>query len=219
MEHFNNDDLEYVVDDGFYSDDASDFEDDHHAFSSDDKRSSSSADSPDSDSDSDFETVISLSFLFLKSLLASSMVFTIHWFNWFWNRVVIIVRKLTPLLRKRGTGRISREFHGRSLIIAETSTVSRDWSSTWTMRISLVHVKTYTRLIFIFIYNLEYYYYVCSFLILLLIFGVFCYFWFTGVLGSAEREELLWLPVQYQACQVHNSAFSGTVEALFVAIH
>lgn len=56
MEHFNNDDLEYVVDDGFYSDNASDFEDDHHAFSSDDKRSSSSADSPDSDSDSDFET-------------------------------------------------------------------------------------------------------------------------------------------------------------------
>lgn len=31
----------------------------------------------------------------------------------------------------------------------------------------------------------------------------------TGVLASREEEDLLWLPVQYEARQINNSAFSG----------
>lgn len=31
----------------------------------------------------------------------------------------------------------------------------------------------------------------------------------TGLLASGEGEDLLWLPVQYEACKVNNSAFSG----------
>lgn len=31
----------------------------------------------------------------------------------------------------------------------------------------------------------------------------------TGMQASWERPKVLWFPVQYQACQIHNSAFSG----------
>ena len=31
----------------------------------------------------------------------------------------------------------------------------------------------------------------------------------TGVLANREGEDLLWLPVQYKACEINNSTFSG----------
>lgn len=62
MEHFQNDDLEYVVDDYYY--DMAGF-DDEDFFPHNEPQRNNDVDSPDSDFEDDFETVISFSFYLL----------------------------------------------------------------------------------------------------------------------------------------------------------
>lgn len=143
MEHFSNDDLEYVVDDYY---DVSDFEDEY-TFSDNVRQQSLSSDSPDSDFEDDFETVHSLRKLFIRLFVFSTFSKGLfHRFR-FCSRVI---RRRTPLLRKPGTGKISRGFTGRGLIIAERSIVRLVWSSTRTTRTFLVLVKTLTRLVSVY---------------------------------------------------------------------
>lgn len=71
MEHFQNDDLEYVVDDYYY--DMADFDDDDLLPDNEPQRNND--DSPDSDFEDDFETVIFILFRvedFLVAIYASS---------------------------------------------------------------------------------------------------------------------------------------------------
>ena len=136
MAQFQNDDLEYVVDDYF---DMASFEDSDDPFAENQPRRNCDFECPDSDFEDDFEMVCLLWFpfldfgeLFLVLEIIGFLIFRAS-------------QRRIPLLWKLGMGKTYKEYRGRGLIIPEIITARGDWSNTRTTRTSLSPGKSSRR--------------------------------------------------------------------------
>jgi hypothetical protein len=137
MAQFQNDDLEYVVDDYF---DMASFEDDDDPFAENQPQRNNDFESPDSDFEDDFEKVCPLlwfPFLHFGELL---LILEIIGFG-----IFRASQRRIPLLWKLGMGKTYKEYRGRGLIIPEIITARGDWTNTKTTRNSLAPGKSSTR--------------------------------------------------------------------------